>query len=222
MFLSFTVVFFQPQIKLVIDTRVIAFPVWRVWWIQVLIALVITAILTIIMTVLPVKAKRIALLFSLGLGISFLIQSLLFNHAWPFDMNTTWEMKVGCVLIWGWIVLFIVTTGYYYLEKKEKVTKVVIVALTWFLLVAQAVNYTMLATSYNRLSHEPGYLNDIQYAQYTEPGKLKLVEFEQMELNISLHRGLPYLLKDGFAVPDEEIYDRCFSRAAEHSMERSK
>ena len=215
LFLTFTVLFFQPLVNLLVNTRSIAFPVWRVWWIQVLIALVITAILTVVMINLPIKAKRIAILLSLGLGISFLIQSLLFNIGRPFDMNTTWEMKIGCVLIWLWIVLFVVTTGYYFLEKRERITKTVIVAMAWVLILIQGVNYVMLSTSYDRLAHEPGYLTEEQ--SYIKPGELKLISFEETVMRISLNRGLPYLIKDGFSVPDAEIYDKCFARAAEGS-----
>lgn len=213
LFLALTVVFFQPLVYLLVHVRETAFPVWSIWWIQLLLALFISAVLTTGMVFLPLKAKRIAALFSFGLGTSFLIQSLLFNNAWPFDMNTTWEKKIGCILIWVWIVLFVVTTGYHFLEQREKLTKTIITALAWILIVIQAVNFTMLETSCDRLAREPYYLSEERYEQYTQPEALDLIRLEGTVLSVSMNRGMPYLLKDGFGT--DNAYENCFGKTGE-------
>lgn len=213
LFLALTVMLFQPLENLLVHVRETAFPVWSIWWIQLLLALFVSAVLTVGMIFLPLKAKRIAALLSFGLGTSFLIQSLLFNNAWPFDMNTTWEMKIGCILIWFWIVLFVISTGYYFLEQREKLTKTVIAALAWFLIVIQTVNFTMLETSYDRLAREPYYLSEAQYEQYTRPGTADLIRLEGTVLSVSMNRGMPYLLKDGFGT--ENVYENCFGKTGE-------
>lgn len=198
LFLSTTILFFQPLNYLLANTRTTAFPVWNIWWIQLLVSIGVTLILSAIMLLLPKKAGWITATISLGLGISFLIQSLLFNIGWPFDMSTKWEMKVGSILIWLWIVLFIVTTIYYFFEKQEKRTERIIAALACLLIMIQAVNFTMLATSYDGLARRPDYPGEERYQQYIRPDARDLIWLEENVINVSMFRGMPYLIKDSF------------------------
>lgn len=211
LFLSLTVLFFQPMIPFLTDIRNSAFPVWSTWWIQMLVSILATLVLSVVMLPLPAKAGRIAALISLGLGISFLIQSLLFNIGWPFDMSVKWEHQVGCIMIWAWIVLFVVTTAHYYFETREKQTHVVIIAIAWIFILIQAVSFTMLAASEDKLARSPDYLSQKKYQQYIQPGSPDLIRLEENILNVSMSRGMPYIIKDNFQVDIEETYDITFA-----------
>lgn len=206
LFLSTTILFFQPLNHLLANTRTTAFPVWNIWWIQLLVSIGVTLILSAIMLLLPKKAGWIAATLSLGIGISFLIQSLLFNIGWPFDMSTKWEMKVGNILIWLWIVLFVVTTTYYFLEKQDKRTMGIIAALACLLIMIQAANFIMLATINDTLARRPDYLGEERYQQYVRPEATDLIRLEEKVINVSMNRGMPYLIKDGFYdLPEEKV-----------------
>lgn len=198
LFLTLTVMFFQPLDDLTVNIRTNAFPVWSIWWQQLLFSIVIAMILSFLMWRLPAKAEKITAPLSLGLGISFLLQSLLFNKGWPFDMSTKWEMQIGCVMIWFWIVLLIVTTSYYFFETKDTIADIVIIAVAWFLIVAQAVNFTMLETSYDALARGTNYLHEAQYEQYIQPKDMDLIHQEGYIMKVSMHRGMPFLIKDNF------------------------
>ncbi len=210
LFLSLTVLLFQPMIPLLADIRNSAFPVWSTWWIQMLVSIMATFILSAIMLPLSAKAGRIAALISLGMGISFLIQSLLFNIGWPFDMSVKWEHQVGSIMIWAWIVLFVVTTAYYYFETREKQTNVIIIAVAWLLIVIQAVNFTMLGTSADTLARSPDYLSESKYQQYIQPGNPDLINLERGIIYISMQRGMPYIIKDHFSIDIEGVYDATY------------
>lgn len=213
LFLALTVMLFQPLQYMLVNVREIAFPVWRVWWIQLLLSAGVAFILSIVMMILPKKAGRALASVSLGLGISFLAQSLLFNGNRPFAMNESWPTQVENVFAWFAIVLIIMVTTLYYQGDYGKRYDFTFIAIAWILIVIQAVNFTMLETSCDRLAREPYYLSEAQYEQYTQPGSADLIRLEGTVLSVSMNRGMPYLLKDGFRT--EIMYEDCFGKTGE-------
>lgn len=147
LFLAVTIAFFQPLEYMLMNMKEFLIPFGNVWWVQLLLAIGITLVLSLGMLVLPQKAGRIAASFSLGLGIAFLAQALLFNNDRPLAMNTNWPIEVLNIFVWFGIVAITVSMSVYFSGQQDRRVEIVMIAIAWCLIVFQAVNFTIIATS---------------------------------------------------------------------------
>lgn len=184
LFLSMTVVFFQPLAYGLFN--VIEFPFDSLWGGQLLIALGFTLVLSALMLLLPARGGRIAAAVSLGAGIAFLAQSLLLNEGRPLAMNADWLMKMENIFVWFSIVVVSIAAMVYFSGSEGKKAEKVICLIACVLIVMQAMSFTILGTSreqgYRRLDYDP---------QEELSGETGFAEL----MNISLERGLPFFLK---------------------------
>ena len=182
-FFSLTITTFQPLEQILINNNYLQLPFSNIWWVQLLLGIGITLILALLMLLLPPKAGSIAASVSLGLGLSYLAQSLLFNAGRPLALDYNWPMKLLSVHVWLGIVILITSLGAYSLKQdrpRQKTAERIKTICAWLLIIIQAVNLVILATS----------------ADLSGPRE------EQVPIktvfNISMERGLPFLLKDNF------------------------
>ncbi len=146
LFLSLTVIFFQPLDYMLLNLGEFLVSFENVWWVQLLIAIGATVVLSAVMLLLPVKAGRIAASVSLGFGLAFLAQTLLFNDGKVLRMNTNWPIEVLNIFVWFGIVAITVSMGAYYSGEQGRRAEIVMFTIACLLIVAQAYNFTILST----------------------------------------------------------------------------
>lgn len=152
LFLSFTFAFFQPLEYIMINPNEFLISIEGIWWIQLLLAIGISMFLSLMMIILPPKIGRISAYFSLGLGLAFLAQSLLFSRGRLIDMDISWPLEVLNIFMWFGIILITTSIGLYYNGKQSKQIDAIITAIAWFLIVAQVISTTIIETEKNNYS----------------------------------------------------------------------
>ena len=191
LFLSLTVVFFQPLECILVNSRIFQVRFGSLWWVQLFIGIGIALILSLIMYILPKKAGRIAAVISLGLGIAFLVQILLFNEDRILPMNTNWPMEMLNIHTWIGIVILVAAMGIYAYayQEREKKTETILCIIAYVLIAVQIFNFTILATVADQdIPAEAGQSRQVHV----------LPEAEKKILSLSMERGMPFLLKDHF------------------------
>ena len=184
LFLSMTVVFFQPLTYGLVN--LVGFPFDGLWWGQLLIALGIALVLSVLMLLLPARGGRIAAAVSLGAGIAFLAQALLLNDGRPLQMNTNWPMEMLNIFVWFGIVILAAAMTAYYAGSEGKKAEKAMCLIACVLLAVQAMSFTVLSTS-----KDEGYRRPEYNPQEIISGETGFAEL----MNLSLVRGLPFFLK---------------------------
>lgn len=208
LFLSLTVVLFQP-----LDFLLgFGFPIWNIWWRQLLLSAAITIILSFMMLVFPAKARRAMASISLSLGVAFLTQSLLFNDGRPFAMNESWPSEVENMFAWFGIVVFTVITTLYYQNGYEKRYDITFKTVACLLIAVQVINFTMLATSADKSTGKSDHFGENKYQQFIQSNDPDMMHLEQNILDVSMYRGMPFILKDNFQFDIETVFDASFKK----------
>lgn len=120
LFLAMTVFVLQPLESLLINSHFSRIAFKDVWWIQLLLGAGTTLVLSALIHILPERGRRIAAFVSLGLGIAFLVQSLLLNDGRILPMNINWPIELLNVHAWFGIVIIIVVLGISYSNRQVK------------------------------------------------------------------------------------------------------
>ncbi len=189
--LTLTAAFFQPLEHILMNPGEVSFRFADIWWIQLLLAVGAAVILSFLMILLPAKAGRIAASLSLGTGLASLAQGLLFNGGKPMEMNTNWPVQLQNVFVWFGIIAATVSTVTWFSGEQGKRTGIVMCAIAWILITAQAMNFTILSTA-----AEP-YIPraDIEETQVVREADTGWSGAENELISIAAARCLPYLMK---------------------------
>ena len=188
LFVFLTVLFFQPMVYILINQQFLQIRFGDIWWIQLLLCAAATLIAVLLVHLLPEKTGGITSAGFLGLGIAYLVQTLLLNGNRIIPMDTNWPIKVLNVFIWLGIVTATISVEIHYSGKSGKKTAGIRRAAAWTLIVMQAMNFMILATS-----------ADLSVNNRAEAVTLKnetLLDREKEVIDISAENGLPYLMKD--------------------------
>ena len=78
----------------------------------------------------------------------------------------------------------------------------------------------MISTSVDDLVHEQNYLENDNYIRYLKPGDPDLIHLEGVILEISMYRGMPFLLKNDIRMDKKETYETVFMRVDEYITEK--
>lgn len=217
LFLSLTVVFFQPLEHMLVHLGDFAILFENVWWIQLLVSVGITLVLSLAMAVLPPVAGRIAASASLGIGTAFLAQSLLLNDGRPLALNESWPMEVLDTFVWLGIIAMVVATAAYYAKTQGKRTELGLRTLAWILLAAQLFNFMILTSLNDMPSAEKNMNREAGYTEYLEGSRIDLPGLEKNLLNISMFRGLPFSMKKAFEFDMEAVNAETYRLSASSS-----
>ncbi len=185
LYFAMTVFFFQPLEQMLTHIETCPIQFRDTWWIQLLLGIGITLILSIFVRLIPEKYGRLAAAIILGIGIAYLFQSLLFNEDRILSLNTHWSNKTLSIFIWFGIIILTTVMSVYFFNQHERETKIVLCLIACVLFVIQVFNFTVLATISDTSGNSKLYQN-------SEKSIL------QETTEISMERGLPFLMKDLF------------------------
>ena len=142
LFLSLTVVFFLPMEVLLGNQKEFFFSFGNIWWLQALIAIAITLVLSLLMFPLPPKAGTIAAAVSLGIGIAFWAQSMFLNGGMGSLTGEAIEMSAGGKIvntaIWGVLIAGTIVLVSIFTRKQLKQTRLAMCLAAGILTLMQA------------------------------------------------------------------------------------
>lgn len=217
LFLSLTVVFFQPLEYMLVHLGDFAVLFEKIWWIQLLVSAGIALVLSLVMAVLPPVGGRIAASVSLGIGTAFLAQSLLLNDGRLLALNESWPMEVLDTFVWLGIIAMVVAMAAYYAKTQGKRTELGLKTMAWVLLAAQLFNFMILTSLNDMPSAEKEMNRESGYTEYLEGRRVDFPGLEKNMLNISMFRGLPFSMKKAFEFDMETVNAEAYRLSASSS-----
>lgn len=206
--LSFTVVFFQPLGYMLANLNTFLFSFGQVWWIQLLIAVCTTGLLSFLMLLLPPKWGRIAAAVSLGLGLAFSAQCLLFNGGRPLSMNSSFSDESLDLCVWfGIFALTVAEVQCFYRDypDKQKTTNTVIIVIASLILLVQALNFIVMTTATEKPIQKDAIYLKPEYQELSANSRLDYLKMEENMICISMFRGMPIPLKGYFKFDMETV-----------------
>ena len=165
LFLSLTVVFFLPMEVVLGNQKEFFFSFGSIWWLQVLIAIAIALILSLLMFFLPPKAGTVAAAVSLGIGIAFWAQSMFLNSEMGTLTGEAIEIsETGTIIntaIWVLLIAGTITVISIFIKKRHKQTRLAMCLVAGALTLMQAAGCAGLAFSCDLSPRAPNpYLSD--------------------------------------------------------------
>ena len=180
LFLTLTVAFFSPMEVLLINLKEFYFSFANVWWLQLLLALGVALVLTLIMFVLPPRVGHAAAGLSLGLGVAAYVQALLLNGRMIVlsgeEMSVSSRDKIINLVIWGAIVLAVLLAVILFGRKRWKGTNFAMRFAAVALTVMQTVAFVSTALTSDLSSKEVGHFLTTE-KQFTLSDDTNVVEF---------------------------------------------
>ena len=164
-FLSLTVVFFLPMEVVLGNQKEFFFSFGSIWWLQVLIAIGIALILSLLMFLLPSRAGTVAAAVSLGVGIAFWAQSMFLNGGMGTLTGEAIEISAAGTIIntaiWVLLIAGTIALAVIFTKKQHKQTRLAMCLVAGALTLMQAAGCASLVFSGNRAPRAPDpYLSE--------------------------------------------------------------
>lgn len=184
LFLFMTIGLFQPITEITIRWWNYPYMFSNIWWVQLLLMIALSLLISFLMLIFLSGIGRICASLSLGTGISYLAQALLWNDRKPLQMNTSWPMEMLNIFVWFGVIIITTAMVIMYSEKQRKTTERIMCGLAILLIAVQSMSFTVLGTIKGEEQQKAMVIS--RKEQY---------HLEKDVIDSSLSRGMPFFLK---------------------------